>query len=282
MNLAALALTVVFVADDGRLPALSLELVEQAGSRSLVAALVSPTTAPEGLERRQAVGRAVLPAGAWPIGPAGTSVVPAVDGVIVTIDDAGAWAAAFAPPPPPPDAKPAKATKPTKPPPSPHAWPPPSLPVAGPRALRLFLPAVVDGAPMSASLHLPGGAAVPGHAVAFTHVVDSDGIVVARGDGEGAAGVEVVAPRFTASTPMTPCGTSVAPILLRQTSGEAGPALCVADLEIRGFGGLRHGDLPAKDRPARGVVLRRVVGGRANATAPSVAGPPPKASPSRY
>lgn len=278
MNLAALALTVVFVADDGRLPALSLELVEQSGSRSLVAALVSPTTAPEGLERRQPVGRAVLPAGAWPIGPTGTSVVPAVDGVIVTIDDAGAWAAAFAPPPSAPAEKPTKATKPL---PSPHAWPPPSLPVAGPRALRLLLPAVVDGAPMSASLHLPGGGAVPGYAVAFTRVVDGDGVAVARADGEGAAGVEVGAARVTASTPMTPCGTATVSVLLRQASGEAGPALCMADLEIRGFGGLRHGDQPAKDRAARGVVLRRVVTAPTGAV-PSAAPTPPKAPPSRY
>jgi len=283
MNLAALALTVVFIADDGRLPVLSMELVERPGARSLVAGLVPTTTAPpEGLERREGVGRAVLPAGAWPIGPRGTSVVPAVDGVIVTIDDAGAWAAAFSPPPAEP--KPAKARASSS---SLHAWPPPGLPVAGPRALRLFLPAVVDGAPMSASLHLPGGAAVPGVAVAWTRVVDGDGVVVARGDGEGVSGVEVVAPRFVVepTASMTPCDTNAVPVQLRQSGGEAGAGLCVGALEIRGFRGLRHADQPAKDRPARGAVLRRVAeravaGGRA--AVPPATVTPPKAPPSRY
>jgi len=243
---------------------------------------VPTTTPPEGIERRDGVGRAVLPPGAWPIGPAGTSVVPAVDGVIVTIDDAGDWAAAFSPPAPD-DPRPTKATRVAKPSPSLHAWPPPGLPVAGPRSLRLFLPAVVDGAAMSASLHLPGGAAVPGVAVAWTRVVEAEGVVVARSDGEGIAGVEVAAPRFAPTPPattMAPCGTEAVPVQLRQSSGAAGPGLCVGTLEIRGFRGLRHGDQPAKDRSASGAVLRRVAAPAAPAS--SAAGAPPKAPPSRY
>jgi hypothetical protein len=285
MNLAALVLTVVFVADDPALPALSLEVVEQAGARTMVAAIVPPSTPPEGLERKDAVGRAVLPAGASPIGPKGTSIVPAVDGVIVTIEDAGTWAAAFSPPPPPPTSTTAKAvkpTKPTKPPPSTHPWPPPSLPVAGPRALRLFLPAVVDGVPMSASLHAPGGVAVPGLAVAFTRLVDSDGVVVTRAEGEGVTGVEVAAPRQASSGPVTPCTIEPTPIQLREVSGAGGPALCIGALEIRSFGGVRHGDQPAKDRPSRGVVLRRVAPPGPGATPAGRDGAPPKPPPSRY
>lgn len=272
MSLAALALTVIFVADDPRLPAMSLEIVEQAGSRSLVAALVSSSTVPEALERRDAVGRAQLPAGAWPIGPTGTSVVPAVDGVIVTIDDAGSWTAAFAPPPP--VEAPRKATR---APPSPHPWPPPSLPVAGPRALRLFLPAVVDGTPMSASLHGPGGVAVAGHAVAWTRTVGPDGVAVGRAEGGDADTVDVGVPRWATAAPVTPCSIEPAPIQLRETSGVGGPALCVGGLEIRGLSGVRHGARPAEDRPAHGVVLRRVP------ASPDGPGPaaPPKPAPSR-
>jgi hypothetical protein len=273
MSLAALVLTVVFIADDPRLPAIALEIVEQAGSRSLVAALVSSSTVPEPLERRDAVGRAQLPAGAWPIGPTGTSVVPAVDGVIVTIDDAGSWIAAFAPPPPVELPR-----KTTRAPPSPHPWPPPSLPVAGPRALRLFLPAVVDGTPMSASLHGPGGLAVAGHAVAWTRSVGVDGVAVGRADGGGDDPVEVGVPRWATAAPVTPCGIEQAPIQMRETSGVGGPAVCVGGLEVRGLSGVRHGAQPAQDRPVRGVVVRRVP------ASPGFGGPaaPPKPAPSRY
>ena len=281
MNLAALALTVVFIADDARLPVLSMELVERSGARSFVAAMMPTTTAPpEGIERRDGVGREVLSPGAWPIGPAGTSVVPAVDGVIVTIDDAGTWAGAFALPAP----DETKQTKVARPASSLHAWPPPGLPVAGPRSLRMFLPAVVDGAAMSASLHLPGGAAVPGVAVAWTRIVDVEGVVVARSHDEGIAGVEVVAPRFVPTLPaatMTPCSTDAVPVQLRLSSGMAGPGFCVGVLEIRGFRGLRHGDQPAKDRPAHGAILRRTTALPAAPASPASGGPP-KPSPSRY
>jgi hypothetical protein len=258
MKFAALALTMIFVADDPRLPSLALEVAETASSRRLIVASVPAADAPTGLVRTDAHGRDVLPLGTWPIGPSGTSLVPAVDGVIVTIDDADAFVAAFRVPAPPPDTQKKKTAKAA--PASPHPWPPPRLPVLGPGGLRVFLPAIVDGVPASASLHLPDGAAVPGVAVVWTHSVDEEGVVVARA-GDRVADLESGTARLLATSSLESktngCRSEPAPLSLRETVGTVGPSLCIGGLEIRGFVGMRVADTQNGDRPARGVSLRR-------------------------
>jgi hypothetical protein len=151
-------LTVVFLAQDPTLPSLVVQ-VSDGDVRELTLFVVDDDSAPHTVQlREQPTERsAALPR--WPLPPTGASLTAAVDGVIITIDDAGA----FSPLTP---SSPAAPTKTRSTPSTTLPWPPPSLPVAGPRTLRLFVPTVVDGTSTPATLH-GQGFVIAGAAMAF-------------------------------------------------------------------------------------------------------------------
>jgi hypothetical protein len=149
-------LSVVFLAQDPTLPSLVVQ-VSDGNVRELSMFIVDDDSAPVTVQLREQTATTAAALPRWPLPPTGASIMPAVDGVIITIDDVGGWVAF----PPPAAGMPKKAKLSTTLP-----WPPPALPVAGPNTLRLFVPAVVDGASTPATLH-GQGFVVAGAAVTF-------------------------------------------------------------------------------------------------------------------
>ncbi len=160
MNVAALVVTVVFLADDPTVPAVSLSMLEAPRDRRLQVVVVDDDGRVTRMERHDRNGRAVLPAGAFPMAPVGSSVTPAVDGFIVTIEEAGDWISWFRP------VEVETTTKRVKKPASKAPYPPPQLPVAAPGTVRFFFSALEKGEPAFASVHGADGIAVGGAAVA--------------------------------------------------------------------------------------------------------------------
>lgn len=290
MTPAVLALSILFVADDAALPSVLVQLVEQPGARQATLAMVDDDAAPVTVEVADAGGRASLVRADWPQVPGGVSVSPAVDGVIVTFDDAGAWTPLFVAVPPPPvlDAKgrPAKATKP-KALASTLPWPPPSLPVASPTTLRLFVPAVVDGEVGPATLHGADGLRIPGVAVAWRQRFADTGTVAVSSVG---ADVDVSpptllveAPASGMSSPTGPCAPLASSVLQRLTRSVVGVPVCVAGLVVARLVGTRFGDLPPGDRVSHGLLVGAAPAPSKPAASP-LAAPPgvtPVPSPSR-
>jgi hypothetical protein len=149
-------LSVVFLAQDPTLPSLVVQ-VSDGNVRELSMFIVDDDSAPVTVQLREQTSTNASALPRWPLAPTGASIMPAVDGVIITIDDVGSWGAF--PPAAAGSLKKAKVST-TLP------WPPPALPVAGPNTLRLFVPAVVDGASTPATLH-GQGFVVAGAAITF-------------------------------------------------------------------------------------------------------------------
>ncbi len=249
MTPSLIALSVLFLADDPTLPAVVLE-VKEAPARQLTVFVVDDDHEPLTMQLNEgaAAGTAAgLPR--WPLMPRGASLTPAVDGVILTIDDAGAWTESFAPTLPLPVAT-TKATATAKKPTPKHPWPPPLLPVAGDNAMRLFLPTVVDGEAMSASLHGPGGLAIAGTAVVWQLPLSPHLITL------GGADLDVSVATIVASA--TPAGACApVPTLLLQTTTHVAASLpaCAAGFAVSVVNGQRYSDTKAGDLPARGVLV---------------------------
>ena len=263
MSPAVLALSILFVADDAALPSVLVELVEKPGARQATLLMIDDDQLPITVEVADSGGRASLVRADWPQVPGGVSVSPAVDGVIVTFDDAGAWTPLFvsAPPQPVLDAKgrPAKVTKPpvlasTLP------WPPPSLPVAASTTLRLFVPAVVDGEVGPATLHGADGLRVAGVALAWRQSFADVGTVAVSSVG---ADVDASPPTVLVEGPVSaiasltgdPCAPGASSVLQRLTRSMVGAPVCIAGLVVARLAGTRFGDLPASDRRSHGLVV---------------------------
>lgn len=242
MTPAALLLTVLFVADDPALPVIAVDVAEAGSGRHLSAFVIN-----DGTEFGVELGASSSPEGSrrlrdWPLLPPGASLTPAVDGVILTLDDVGLWQPA--PPAEPPKKAPTKKkTLSTT----------PELPVAGDRALRLFLPTILDGSltPQAASLH---GSRV--HAAGVAIVVDRAVPVLAlslsgsEADG-GAALVTSDVPGDCAAIPAT--------AVQRLTTLTSTKVTCAGALVVSRAAGKRLGDKPANDKDARGLIVRRTV-----------------------
>lgn len=151
-------LTVVFLAQDPTLPSVVVQ-VSDGDVRELSLFIVDDDTAPHTVQLREQPQERSAALPRWPLPPTGASLSDAVDGVIITIDDAGAFAPLA---PPVAEGGPRKRTTAS----TTLPWPPPSLPVAGPTTLRLFVPSVVDGMSTPATLH-GLGFVVAGAAMAF-------------------------------------------------------------------------------------------------------------------
>ena len=245
MTPTVLALSVLFLADDPTLPAVVVE-VKESPARQLTLFVVDDDHPPVTMqlnERADAGAVARLPR--WPLLPGGASLTPAVDGVVLTIDDAGAWTASFATAPTPTT----KTTK-TKAKTPKHPWPPPTLPVAGDNALRLFLPAVVDGQPTSASLHGSGGLVVAGTAVVWQRVLAPQLITLAGAD------LDVTTPTVVdVVMPAGACAPVPTTLLQRETHVVASAPGCAAGFAVSVVNGQRFADAKAGDLPARGVLV---------------------------
>jgi hypothetical protein len=147
---AALAFTLLFVADDPAQPAVVVDVAEDDAGRRVDVVVVCGA-APAGacandlssslVEKGSGEGSRRLRQ--WPVLPRGASVVPAVDGVVVTVDDVGPWQAPPGPPSTPPASSSSSASSSSKK--APPLPPVPALPVVGERGLRVFVPVVVDG-----------------------------------------------------------------------------------------------------------------------------------------
>lgn len=262
MNPAVLALSILFVADDAALPSVLLQVVERPGAREVTLVMVDDDQAPLTMQLADAGGRSAMVRADWPLPPLGVGLNAAVDGVIVTIDDAGVWRPMFAVPTPPVvlDAKgrPVKAPK-TKPLASTLPWPTPSLPVAGPTALRLFVPTVVDGVVGPASLHGADGLRIPGVAVAWRRSIAEVGPVALSSVG---ADVDGSPPTLVLDAAVTPaangsqlCAPLASSVLQRWTRSTAAAPVCAGSLVVARLAGTRFGDAPARDLPAHGLLV---------------------------
>jgi hypothetical protein len=261
MNPAVLALSILFVADDAALPSLLLQMVERPGAREVTLVMVDDDQAPLTMQLADAGGRSAMVRADWPLPPLGVGLNSAVDGVIVTIDDAGVWRPMFAVAAPPVvlDAKgrPVKAPK-TKPLASTLPWPAPSLPVAGPTALRLFVPSVVDGVVGPASLHGADGVRIPGVAVAWRRSFADLGAVALSSVGQDVDGSPPTVLVDATATPATgnqACAPVASSVLQRWTRSTAGAPVCAGSLVVARLAGTRFGDAPARDLPAHGLLV---------------------------
>ena len=241
-----LALSVLFLADDPTLPAVVVEVKESA-ARQLTVFVVDDDHAPVTMQLNERANPAVgarLPR--WPLLPQGASLTPAVDGVVLTIDDAGSWTAGFATTTTTATKTSAKSKAPTPK----HPWPPPSLPVAGDNAMRLFLPAVVDSQPTSASLHGNNGLVVAGTAVVWQRPLAPQLITLAGADLD-------VSPATTVSVAAVEGACAPVPTLLlqRETHVVASVPACAAGFAVSVVNGQRYANAKAGDLPARGVLV---------------------------
>jgi hypothetical protein len=250
MNVAALVVTVVFLADDPTVPAVSLSLLEAPQDRRLQVVVIDDDGRVARMDRHDKNGRAVLPAGAFPMPPMGSSITPAVDGFIVTIEEAGDWVNWFRPPPVDETAPPTKKAK--KPPP-PRPYPPPQLPVAAAGTVRFFFSALEHDAPAFASIHGADGLAVGGVAVTVdvgarrAVTVDAAGVVdgsVADVSGDVSAGVGGV----------VDCVPASAKVAQAVTVSAVGGGVC-GPLSVFRLDGLRTGGKPGKEAPAWGLLV---------------------------
>lgn len=245
---AALALTILFLADDPTLPAVVVE-VRETPARTVTIFFVdenNPSTVQLGDSASDAVAGSTL---RWPLLPRGASLTPAVDGVILTIDDAGAWTTAFQPPAPPPTTTTKGKTGTAKKAASSHPWPPPSLPTATASTLRLFVPTVVDGVAGSASLH-GQGFAVAGTAVAWERPLSPQLVTIAGTD------VDLSAPTIAATAaPAGECAPVATIVLQPTTVSAASPPACAGGFAVSVVNGTRYAEKKAGDLPARGILI---------------------------
>jgi len=262
MTPATLALTILFVAEDPSAPVVAVELVEAEGRRSAVVVLIGDTgpgdAAAQVVALTDSDGRAPRALSGLPLPPTGASLTPAVDGVVVTIEDVGSdWLPLFAAPAPPPSTPKNKAS--AKPKPSPWPWPPPDIAVADARTLRLFVPAVVDGASTPASVHGVGLRA-QGAAVTFTRPITTAVAATLAGVDIDATPPTLVTTPSTSTTSTTLCAPP-AHTVQRFTQSTLTTARCLgsphAGLVVARVTGTRFGDVAARDRPATGIIAWR-------------------------
>ena len=246
---AALLFTILFVADESSgnpaQPPCSVvvEVVEDAGGRHVDVVVVRGAASPQpgvtaSLSGPKAEGSRRLRDWPWP--PPGASFTPAVDGVVVTIDDVGDWQ----PPVVPVDPK-AK-----KPPTSTAQANAPDLPVASERALRLFLPTIVDEKPVPASLH-GSHTRIAGQAVVVQRKVPVLALSLSTGEADG--GAAIIADEGAGGC--APIPFTVVQGLTKLTSTAV---TCAGPLAVSAATGKRFFDKADKDRDAVGVVVRRV------------------------
>jgi hypothetical protein len=138
-------------------------------------------------------------------------------------------------------------------------WPPPSLPVAAPTTLRLFVPAVVDGEVGPATLHGADGLRIPGVAVAWRQSFADTGTVAVSSIGADVDAspptLLVEAPASGTSSPTGPCASLASSVLQRLTLSVVGAPVCVAGLVVARLVGTRFGDLPTGDRGSHGMLV---------------------------
>jgi hypothetical protein len=254
---AGLVLTLLFVADDPAVPSVVVDVAEDATGRRadvVVVASAAPAHAAH-LVAPPVEGSARLRA--FPVPPSGIALAPAVDGVLVTVEDVGAWQPEL----PPPPVLPARKGR-AKAEPAPSASPLPKIPVADVRSLRLLVPIVVDdGAavpvPVAASLHGSRGA-WPGRALVVTrrHPVLALSVAASpRTDGNlvvADGSVPVIAdeaPGLCAPIPRR--------VLQRVTHLDGSATACSGALIVAPASGTRLAEQPANDTAAHGVVLQR-------------------------
>jgi hypothetical protein len=264
---AALAFTLLFVPDEPRAPAVVVDVREAADGRT--ADVVVVPAPPNGTPW---VGRWTAPPLAapttlrtLPVAPPGVVVVEAVDGVLVTIDDA-AREHLVAPPVPSASAAPApgrKAGGSRSEPSLPSLVAPPDLPIAAAPTLRIFVPTVVLGRPQPASIHgMTGGTRVVVAGQALVHdgtrpamalsVADVDDGRSIRHAFDGTAAV--VEPALAGA-----CGGGAASwsarALQRTTHLAVALPACTGRLVVGVGSGMRLGDRPERDRSAWGIVV---------------------------
>lgn len=237
MTPAALLLTILFVADDGS-GAVVVEVVEDgAGRHADVVVVRGAAGTSASLNGPRVDGSRRLRD--WPLPPPGASFTPAVDGLVVTIDDAGDWQPAAAAPDP-------KAKK-------PPSSAPPELPVASERALRLFLPTIVDEKPAPASLH-GSHTRLSGQAVVVQRRLPVLALSVSSGEADGGAALVADDAAPVAGSCAAVPGAVVQP-LTRLTSTAV---TCAGPLAVSAATGKRFAEKADKDRDAVGVVVRRL------------------------
>jgi hypothetical protein len=274
---AALALTLLFVADDPRAPVVAVEVVEHEDGRraDLVVVPGAAVDAPGAARPPAFTAHLASPPvdgttrlRQLPIAPDGAALADVVDGVLVTFDAVGAWV-----PPAAADsvvAPPAKKGRtPSSPPPptgpSPSLAEPPSLPIGSPGALRLFVPNVVPGRAVPASLHGVDAGGVPRTFAGKAVVVQVTRSTLALSVAEVVEGrstrraFDDSVPVLTGALP-TSCASGRAQAvraLQRTTHLELDAVACSGPVVVATGHGVRLGDSPGRDAPARGIVVVR-------------------------
>ncbi len=250
MTPAALVLTLLFVADDPQVPSVVVDVVEDATGRRVDVVVVGAGSGfSSSLRDGPAEGSRQLRS--WPLMPRGASLTPAADGLVLTIDDAGAWQPAATTPTTTPTTTgtPKKAPK-------PPTNPAPALPVANDRSLRLFLPSVVDERPATASLHGTRTRAT-GSVLILQRPAASVALTVSGVEADGGDALVTGARPVCGGAPMTGANDAAATTVVQALTRSVTTSIrCGGTLVVATLAGKRFGDRPDKDKEARGLLVQ--------------------------
>jgi hypothetical protein len=254
---AGLVLTLLFVADDPTVPSVVVDVAEDATGRRADVVVVAPAAPAHAAHLVAPPVEGSVRLRAFPVPPAGIALAPAVDGVLVTVEDVGGWQPGASPPPLLPARKgraKAEAASPKS--------TLPKIPVADARSLRLLVPTVVDDgaavpAPVAASLHGTRGA-WPGRALVVTrrHPVLALSVAAATRVGGNVDVADGSVPVIADEAPGL-CAPIPRRVLQRVTHLDGSASACSGALIVSPATGTRLAEQPASDTAAHGVVLQR-------------------------